>query len=645
MSQIRPVLSVLPLRPRREAGESARGYAVRLAEANGILRVSTAVAKLGATLAALARGAGLDGVAELSASSPDALARDTPQPGSRHVALRGETLLRRQWSARAARRVCPACLAADLAEARACGRAHLPRAWHRAWWEVTAVTVCPVHAVRLVARCPTCQAELGFGTGFVARCRCGEPLDRIAVEPVEPAWGEAYIVGRLGGSQRLRHAVLDANRLGDAIAAMEVVGGCALDGHAAAEKVGPVDRHLILAAGFHALARTGPDAFDPLFDKLLAGAGLGLGRWGCARAYGPLHAYLAKAGHVPVARLLRDRMRVHAAANGVLSPNTPAFGKPAAHRALTLDQLRGRLRVSHRRARRYLAAGGLLTAPTGSGTPMAIPLGTVARLESRRHGSVDLETVRRELRIGRTQARALVRAGLIEVGTAAEPGLGRHGFAPSAAQRFRGRLGRGLPTRAAAPVGSLPLPKACRSARTPLAVACRALLERRLRPAYRVPSGDGLAGIAVDVRRLREIGKARSASMTLNDAAAQLGVKWQTMKSLVQLGLVSAVGARSISQADLVRFEQVFAKGAELAAPLGMRPQTFLRRAAALGLHPVAGPPDCRQTFFRRAEIVPFLGRIGRQRPHHHPGRRKPTRRVRTSSSAARAKALPASRP
>lgn len=58
------------------------------------------------------------------------------------------------------RRVCPRCLAQD--------------GYHRAFWDLSVVTVCPFHNAPLLARCWKCRELLSWDSGSPMRCQCGK---------------------------------------------------------------------------------------------------------------------------------------------------------------------------------------------------------------------------------------------------------------------------------------------------------------------------------------------------------------------------------------------------------------------------------------------------------------------------------------
>jgi TniQ len=126
------------------------GYLMRLAQAHGVPRLSEMMTQIGVPWFQLAQGMHAGDIATSVRGDIEAMEYDTATLAAPGILLRGQHLRRRQWSVHAGRRACPVCLAGD-ASTRDGDR--LPRAWHRNWWDIRSVTVCPVHRVKLVGYC------------------------------------------------------------------------------------------------------------------------------------------------------------------------------------------------------------------------------------------------------------------------------------------------------------------------------------------------------------------------------------------------------------------------------------------------------------------------------------------------------------
>jgi hypothetical protein len=88
------------------------------------------------------------------------------------------------------RRVCPLCLA--------------ERPHQRAQWDLSIVSVCTRHQVKLVTVCQSCTRYLCWQRGSVCICRCGFDLRRSNCEVTAPSPGTSLLVENMEG--RTRHA-------------------------------------------------------------------------------------------------------------------------------------------------------------------------------------------------------------------------------------------------------------------------------------------------------------------------------------------------------------------------------------------------------------------------------------------------------
>ena len=170
------------------------------------------------------------------------------------------------------RRYCVACWADDAAGETG---GQFPMRHLRCWWSVAAVTVCPIHNVRLNDRCLQCDRTIRLAGGRVTICRCGANLaqsTRIVVDAHATA-ADANVVGRLGGCSRVPNDILDTLPLCDAIALMQRLGCCVSAGRDARfGKTDPPDRPAMMLAGFHTV-RTGDEGIEKTIDALLAAPG------------------------------------------------------------------------------------------------------------------------------------------------------------------------------------------------------------------------------------------------------------------------------------------------------------------------------------------------------------------------------------
>lgn len=584
-------MTTLPTRPRRNVGEGAIGYLMRLAEAHGVPLLSEMTAQLGIPWFEAAQGKHVRTVAASVGIDAAELAFDTAIVSSRSVLLRGERLRRRQWSVHAGRSACPQCLTED-----ASGTAFdpLPRSWHRAWWDVRALTVCPRHGAVLLTCCRYCGAPFDFRSTSVAKCPNGHAIRSQRPRHVKNFAGDAYVVGRLGGAPRIRNEFLDGGHLADAIEAIELVGRTSLSVHGHRNRL--LEPHDVLDGGYSVFADW-PGAFNDVLDGLFASSRTGLGHWGAAATYGPLHARLQKMPRGTIAVGMIELVRKHSLSNGV-SISKPVFGisdRPTD--VCAISHAAARLGMGFSRARKVLKLRGFVPSKTRRGTPVRIPSLALEEILSQRQTVLGPRALSVRLSIGRTQARRLVTAGFF--------GKPRRSVRVADVDAFLERLSRNVP-RSFGRAGIAPLPHACRTARCALGPAVDAILDGRLRPAgFR--ASRGLSGVYVRYSDLRAIGKASRDAVTIEDAAKELHVKWQALRDLIRVGLLRTDGRR-VTPGAIKRFKREFVAGARLAQSAGMRPRTLMNILDEAGLAPVAAPPRCRQVFYRRSDIIHARG-------------------------------------
>lgn len=558
---------------------------MRVAQAHGISDLYEILLQVGIPWFEIAQGKHVEIVAAALVLDMSALEFDTASRRSGEILLRGQQLHPRHWSVHSGRKFCPRCLAGDLQKSGD----RLPRQWHRAWWDVEALTLCPEHAVRLASRCLECDASLDFRFTHIGRCPRGHDLSKQRSVAVRDISGTRYIAGRLGAIPRVDCSILDAAALGDAIEAMMLLGKVA-SAIRKPEPTGSPERHEILNSGFEILAGW-PDKFDEISTRLLTASEVGLGRWGAAAAYGMLHSGIAELRDGPMAATLKDRLARHAAQNGV-SVSRTVFGRLSASAALcSVSDAAGRLGMSYERTKDELERRGLISGRTRRGTPIMVRSALIESIAAEKNEIIGVADAAKRLWIGRGQTRSLISEGL----------LGDEMPLPAqAVDDLITKVAKNAPPRFDRKICA-PLANACRAARCRLELAVTAIIDRRLR-VVGFAAERGLQGVYVSVPELREIGKIRKGSVTINDAARLLGVKWETARDLVDRKLLRSTEA-GIERGAIDAFAREFVSGSDLASVAGVRPRTLMKQLSDAGIEPVASPPQCRQVFYRRSDF------------------------------------------
>lgn len=157
-------MSLLLVRPKAIQNESATGYLLRLAEANGF----TSMHDLNLLAS---RAPGGDGLARVSIILDGMSMTRLRGAITRFPHLKAEDTggwERQFWNGRRPR-CCAACLASDP--------------YWRASWDITLVTACPIHRAELLDSCSTCHQPLSWKRSRIATCDCGASFAGMPIVP------------------------------------------------------------------------------------------------------------------------------------------------------------------------------------------------------------------------------------------------------------------------------------------------------------------------------------------------------------------------------------------------------------------------------------------------------------------------------
>jgi TniQ len=248
--------------------EPAYGLANRLARRNGVSSLVSFGGDHAIPFREIIRGLRNAEIADLSGAKIGLLDASTFRIDGEQIHLNGEVLPVEEWSYTSLR-VCPSCIRSDLARDDS-RKQFLPHV--RSWWNLSAVSVCPIHRQVLLDRHPDCPDarvnHLSLDVRFVAQGK-GD-FSTLASEPVDDVRAESYILSRLGFMPRIKNTLLDGLPLREAIRLMDRMGAVA--GHAARAFTsigGDVSRRDQLGAGYGAFAE-GAVGFSSFLDGLVA---------------------------------------------------------------------------------------------------------------------------------------------------------------------------------------------------------------------------------------------------------------------------------------------------------------------------------------------------------------------------------------
>jgi hypothetical protein len=220
------------------------------------------------------------------------------------------------------RRYCPCCLEED--------------GFHHSFFDLTAVSICPKHLVRLHEACPICAQPQRWGGPSITAChRCSADLRLAEKAPVSraEAEGTAAIARRVGfpvaedlGTEW--HPEVQHLTLTDAIELLSILDRLSADSQSRFPHFDPVDAHRCLQRGYEALVDW-PNRFFARLDAIAANtpADPDTNRsrhklFGFARVYGGFYSQIAQAQDEPWL-FLRDAFAKYAG----IQKLTPIVGR------------------------------------------------------------------------------------------------------------------------------------------------------------------------------------------------------------------------------------------------------------------------------------------------------------------------------
>lgn len=604
--------------------ESLPGFLKRMAEANGFDGLKRFLAMLQPDFTtfpqAALRAAGDLDLAAFLALTPEELDRLCYGDGPLRRILGRE--LSRDLVAIGERKACPLCL--DEAP------------YHRATWDLVPISVCPVHAVRLVDRC-TCGARLGWGSRPLLRCSdmgCADDVRDIPAFSVpDKEMGGVRAVDAL-----LRHGDcdgLDAGQVADLSVGERIflifrLGVFAL-GYERSTRPPVFARqhgdqfHRVLDAGWRICADW-PRGFHALLEERRAAAEGRGGRFGVQRAFGSMHRRVEALGDSPHARLMARAIADYVVGCPELATRAPEIRRARTsadpqHRHATVREAMQLLGVGFDRVRELGEERALwIVPPTGKGAPALLRADGLHELYRERSAHLSKRDVCRELGIAKRTVERLREAGFLPtVPDPDEPDF--LAYPREGIEALIRKLEASVPDgKRATPRPAVTIAGVARRVYLPgfdTFDVIRAVLEGRLAPVALSRRAKGLGRFLfreADVDRLAaEIRAQECETMSVVEAAAELGVKQEVAYHWVRVELLGTVAGAKVTEAGrrvtaeaLRRFREEYATGTEVARRLGLAVRWASVHLRERGVRPVSGPgvDGARQYLFRRAEAL-----------------------------------------
>ncbi len=482
-----------------EPEEPAHGLFLRIAEING-LPPSDMARSMGFSLASLRRGYNIDKLAKLVRCDEVQLASNSFSFAvGEKVTIRGQTIGLRRDLLRTKRRVCRCC----LAEAP----------YHRFWWDLRFIDVCPHHRLRLEdrCRCPNLH-NLSWYDSKLGMCRhCSEQgvksrdADVIAgregaIERHIFATNE-YLLGRLDVCNTDSVPILDALPLDEVIDVIERVGAFQLGGYSKKWKTAanlrlPVDE--VRARGFNMLA-TGfwAESRDPHFNEFINAFSHDPNPTMNKRLGWFYHWFNGKGGKrfsPGLAKLMEEMpWNYYSSIGQGLAKSNLGFSS----HYMTLNQAASECAQGKTSLRRILRQFGKDRDLVRKGLPFRIEAEFVGNLRSALEEECNFDEVRKILGAGHLSVQRFIKSGFFT--PVVKGGGDRHEYAfrRDHIEKFLELLGRGAPELTDCPDDALPLQTAARTYATPLDRLCMSIILGHTELAGRIKDASGLGQFVI----------------------------------------------------------------------------------------------------------------------------------------------------
>ena len=500
---------------------------------------------------------------------------------------------------------------------------------HRAIWDVSVLTVCPKHGVRLLEHCPAGH-RVNWRTDRVHMCArrdCradlrGAPVQHVPSVELEGVRG---LTALLDGQQPPGLVPLSP---GDVLRAAFHLGAIACGHHRSPRPIRFVRRHAgemagILDAGWAALQEW-PQGFHRLLDRLRAGQGARRGRYGVRKEFGFLSHWLWDVASEPYGAVLGNAFHRYVAEQPDLA--TPAHqvrrfrsADQLRHRHMTGSEAAEALGIGYDRLALLAAAHDLyLVPPTGKGAASLMRADRVHALLQQRSGLLSGVDVQRRLGVGKLTLKKLRDAGMLSVVPDADA-AGTVRYPVTSVEGLLQELADRVPPDRPVPTDSVTIATIARRVPIPgfdTTDVLQAIRAGRLTPAGVARKGRGLQRFrfrSSDVDSfITGLTRVEGRTLSVAEAAGELGVKQEVAYHWVRVGLLATVvvdspmeSGRRVTDAALAAFQREYVTGAEFARVHGLGRKWAATHLVKAGARPVSGPSveGARQFLFRRADL------------------------------------------
>ncbi|MGB3339517.1 MAG: TniQ family protein [Devosia sp.] len=590
-----------PLRVDHQPDEPAHGLLLRTAAHNGTRRYHPLFVRFGVRHSFLANNVDPLSVAAACSADPVAVASASPVTTPKTVDLLGQRMHRDHYSVYR-RRWCPEC----LKEAP----------YHRAWWDVVAITTCPTHKVELVTECG-CSKRATWQSFGITHCRAGHDLRDASAAAVDDdeLVVDRYLVSRLTGVDHVRHPHLDGMDFGEVVFLLERLGKAWHDGADLRRLRSDIGARKLLVAGYQVVTDF-PAGFRSLLDRMVQRAVDRKGDWGINKLYGDFYYWVQELPRSALADALRAEITDHIEANTILKTGTKLFDGREINNSYTLDEAAAIVGVAQGKLRRMAIELGMLEAEKRPGQPARLDRGRIHEIAALFRGSKTMQDVAGELGVGVDVVHSLVKDGLLTpLLRAGQSGLNNYDFPASAAADLLARLDALPITDAPDDQRKVALPVAAQQARITVARGMALVLDGSVAIVGIDQSATGLQRYRVSASSIvRAARQEVKPGLTVTAAAERLGLPYNATMDFVKRGVIETIiegKARYVTEGEIARFQETYVAVPELSAILGIkRSRDTIARMAGAGVEPACPRPPYWKVLYWRDEAVAAAGSI-----------------------------------
>jgi hypothetical protein len=532
-------------------------------------------------------------------SFKNAKARNTTALSIRGVAISSDHLSRTN------RRVCPAC----LDESR----------HHRFWWDLSAITTCPRHKLRLVNTCgcgnEVCLSWRDNNIFHCEKCSRSAPVLRESAPPNTLA-ADAYLLKRFGITKPKEHLVLDGMTFFDAVDTMERVGAASIGGlknkWQSAESLGLLPE-TVRAHGFSILSS---GSLVDVLDNLLA-------EFRSARsdiepalttAYGWFYHWLNLKGGRQFSEILSNTFVSHARDNFHLNGQIGWHGSapPATY---TLEKASKECGIGRETLRKLGVKLGMIRPSGIEGHALAFDGSAVRALAEDLRASVDLRNAQAILGVYSSVLHGLVSLGLIAPLFDGQEWRRQYAFRRSDLRAFIKKILGGAPAVDAPRKGQMTALDARRSFNLSGTLFVRLIAEGRVKAVAHIKEAPGVAAALVDRQDLKNalIDMASREDVPVPIAALALDTTNPVVRKLIEKRFLyskKAAGRAVVTAKSFARFRGKFIGFQEIATILECEVELVHARVAKLGIRYKSAVGRCGFHGFARSEIEAKLPKL-----------------------------------